>query len=303
MEAERKIWPIALTLAVVTFLVYSPLLTFGFVNYDDPQYVLNNPHVKNGLTFEGIAWAFSGRHATNWHPLTWISHMLDVQLFGLNAWGHHLTNILFHVVNTLLLFGLLQKTTRALWCSAFVAALFALHPLRVESVAWVAERKDVLSAFFFLLTIWAYLRFVQIQNEKLKIKNYLLALLFFALGLLSKPMVVTLPFVLLLLDFWPLNRARSAECGVRNWRKLVLEKIPFIALSLASCAVTLWAQQKTIMAVQALPMLIRIFNAMFSYARYLKTIIWPAKLAVCCIRIRPTGRGLRFSSSHFFWSW
>ncbi len=284
MEAERKIWPIAVALAVVTFLVYSPLLTFGFVNYDDPQYVLNNLQVKNGLTFEGIAWAFSGRYATNWHPLTWISHMLDAQLFGLNAWGHHLTNVLFHVANTLLLFSLLQRMTRAAWRSVFVAALFALHPLHVESVAWVAERKDVLSAFFFFLTVWAYVRFAESKVQSLKSKVsakkwYVLALFLFALGLMSKPMVVTLPFVLLLLDFWPLNRTSSAD-GMRNWQRLVLEKMPFITLSLASCAVTLWAQQKTIMAVESLPMLIRIFNALFSYVRYLKKIIWPTELAV-----------------------
>lgn len=280
METERKIWPVALALGVVTFLVYCPVLTFGFVNYDDPQYILNNPPVKAGLSLKGIEWAFSSRYATNWHPLAWISHMLDCSIFGLNAWGHHLTSLLLHVANTVLLFSLLQKMTRAVWRSAFVAALFALHPLHVESVAWIAERKDVLSTFFFFLTVRAYVGYAQIQNEKLKIKNYLLALLFFTLGLLSKPMLVTLPFVLLLLDFWPLNRVRSAECGAQNWQRLVLEKIPFITLSLASCVVTLWAQQKTIMAVQTLPVLIRLFNVVLSYARYLKKIFCPTNLAV-----------------------
>src|ERR1035438_4678131 len=214
---------VAVALAVVTLLVYLPVLHNGFVNYDDPDYITTNPHVKAGLTWSGIVWAFQSSEASNWHPLTWISHMADCQLFGLNPAGHHLTNLLFHTANALLLFLLLNQLTGALWRSAFVAALFAWHPLHVESVAWASERKDVLSAFFWMLSLMAYARYaqkrsrvesresranaaVQALDPRPSTLDYLLALFFFACGLMSKPMVVTLPFVLLLLDFWPLNR-------------------------------------------------------------------------------------------------
>src|SRR5471032_1699237 len=217
------------TLAAVTLLVYLPMLWHGFVNYDDPDYITGNAHVKAGLTWPGIIWAFQSGDDANWHPLTWILHMMDCQLFGVIPAGHHLTNLLFHTANTLLLFFLLEKLTGAIWRSFFVAALFAWHPLHVESVAWASERKDVLSAFFWMLTLLAYLRFAnlsKVQSPKSKV-FYALALVLFACGLMSKPMVVTLPFVLLLLDFWPLGRMRSAECGVRNVASLLLEKIPF----------------------------------------------------------------------------
>src|ERR1019366_7619754 len=214
---------ICLALALVTTALYWPITHHNFVNFDDDDYITNNSHVQAGLTWVGVIWAFQSGAAANWHPLTWLSHMLDCQLYGLNPGGHHSTNLLFHVANTLLLFLLLKQLTGALWRSAFVAALFAWHPLHVESVAWAAERKDVLSAFFWMLALMAYTRYAQKQSRVegrgsrensavpaldsgLWTLDYGLALLFFACGLMSKPMVVTLPFVLLLLDFWPLNR-------------------------------------------------------------------------------------------------
>jgi len=241
---------ICFALAVITLLVYSPLLWHGFVNYDDPDYITNNPHVKAGLTWPGIVWAFQSSDASNWHPLTWISHMADCQLFGLNPAGQHLTNLLFHTTNALLLFLLLNQLTGALWRSAIVAALFAWHPLRVESVAWASERKDVLSAFFWMLALLAYAGYARrVTRDECRVTGtaaiaspvtrhpslfYFAALFFFACGLMSKPMVVTLPFVLLLLDFWPLNRIQSAEFGVRSAGALLLEKLPFFVLTIAS---------------------------------------------------------------------
>src|SRR4030065_2893848 len=191
-----------LFLIVVTFAVYWQVSNHQFVNYDDGSYITENPHVKAGLTREGIAWAFTAMHMGNWHPLTWLSHMLDVQLFGLHPGAHHLVNVLFHATNTVLLFLLLLRMTGAYLQSSFVAALFALHPLHVESVAWVAERKDVLSAFFWILTLLFYDGYVKHQGRI----RYLLTLCTFALGLMAKHMLVTLPFVLLLLDYWPLAR-------------------------------------------------------------------------------------------------
>src|SRR5664280_597796 len=199
---------LCLALALVTTALYLPITHHDFVNFDDDDYITNNSHVKAGLTWAGVIWAFQTGAAANWHPLTWLSHMLDCQLYGLYPGGHHLTSLLFHVANTLLLFLWLNQLTGALWRSAFVAALFAWHPLRVESVAWAAERKDVLSAFFWMLALIAYTRYAResrVQSPKSRV-FYGLSLLAFAGGLMSKPMVVTLPFVLLLLDFWPLER-------------------------------------------------------------------------------------------------
>ncbi|MGD0615941.1 MAG: glycosyltransferase family 39 protein [Verrucomicrobiota bacterium] len=204
---------LCLLLAVVTFAVFWPLKNCDFVSYDDPQYVTSNHHVRQGLTLKGVAWAFSTGQTANWHPLTWLSHMLDVELFGLNPAGAHLVNVALHAVNTVLLLVVLRQLTGALWRSAFVAALFAWHPQHVESVAWVAERKDVLSTFFWMLTLWAYARYTEeskVQSPRSKV-FYGLALFAFGLGLMSKPMVVTLPFVLLLLDFWPLGKFQSLE--------------------------------------------------------------------------------------------
>jgi hypothetical protein len=200
-EHGLALW-IVLFLVVITFVAFEQVRTCAFINLDDSAYVTDNRPIQEGLTLEGVTWAFKTIHAGHWHPLTWVSHMLDCQLYGLKPGGHHLTNLIFHIANTLLLFFVLKRMTGTLWRSCFVAALFALHPLRVESVAWVAERKDVLSTFFWILAMWAYLRYVERPN----IDRYLLALLFFALGLMSKPTVVTLPFVLLLLDYWPLGR-------------------------------------------------------------------------------------------------
>ena len=215
---------ICLALAVITTALYLPITHHDFVNFDDDDYITNNSHVQAGLTWAGVIWAFQTGAAANWHPLTWLSHMLDCQLYGLYPGGHHSTNLIFHVANTLLLFLWLKQLTGALWRSAFVAALFAWHPLHVESVAWAAERKDVLSAFFWMLTLIAYTRYVtsgkwQVTRNASFMSRftchvspyYFLALLFFACGLMSKPMVVTLPFVLLLLDFWPLNRFQFQE--------------------------------------------------------------------------------------------
>ena len=229
---------LCLLLSLLTLALYWPVKDFEFNNYDDAQYITGNPHVQSGLTAGNVRWAFTTGYASNWHPLTWLSHMLDCQLYGLNPAGPHVTNLFFHLANTLLLFGLLRRMTGAVWRSAFVAALFALHPMHVESVAWVAERKDVLSAFFGLLTLWAWCWYVRTPSPLC----YALALLLFALGLMSKPMLVTLPLLMLLLDFWPLRRwqpgAPRSAC-----LPLLKEKIPFLSLALASSLVTFFVQK------------------------------------------------------------
>jgi hypothetical protein len=196
-----------LLLALSTLAPFAQVYNHQFVSFDDNLYITDNTRVQAGLTWPGIEWAFTTTHASNWHPLTWLSHMLDCQMFGLNAGAHHLTNVLLHIVNALLLFGILRRMTGALWSSAFVAAVFALHPVHVESVAWVAERKDVLSGLFWMLTMAAYLRYANQPS----IARYLPVLLAFALGLMAKPMLVTLPFVLLLLDYWPLGRFEPGQ--------------------------------------------------------------------------------------------
>ncbi|MBP8985940.1 MAG: glycosyltransferase family 39 protein [Syntrophobacterales bacterium] len=259
-------------------LLYEQTLGHGFITYDDYAYVSRNRHVNNGLTVSGIAWAFGSVYVSNWHPLTWLSHMLDCQFFGLNPGGHHLTNLLFHAANSILLFVLLKKMTGALWRSAVVAALFAVHPLHVESVAWVAERKDLLSTFFFLLTLLAYVSYTRRPDWK----RYAAVFLLFALGLMAKPMIVTLPFVLLLLDYWPLDRIHPAESSrlsqyLPTIRRLITEKIPLFALSALSCAVTVYAQQEALSGV-ALPL--RLNNALVSYAVYLLKTFLPLNLAV-----------------------
>jgi hypothetical protein len=262
---------ICFALAAITLLVYLPMLRHGFVNYDDPDYITGNAHVTGGLTWANAAWAFTSSDASNWHPLTWISHMADCQLFGVNPAGHHLTSLLFHIANTLLLFFLLEKLTGAIWRSFFVAALFAWHPLHVESVAWASERKDVLSAFFWMLALLAYVRFAQKQSKP----GYFLALAFFACGLMSKPMVVTLPFVLLLLDFWPLQRFNNS-----TMQRLILEKIPFFALSLASSFITYHVQNGALWSSGLLTFQFRLANAIMSYVRYISKTFWPTDLAL-----------------------
>src|SRR6478672_2307518 len=197
-------WLVPVLLVGIVLIVFGQTLRHEFINYDDDQYVFGNPRITNGLSLGGIGWAFTNVHADNWHPLTTISHMLDCQLYGLQPWGHHLTNVLLHAAATILLFLALWELTQACWPSAFVTAVFAIHPLRVSSVAWVAERKDVLSGVFFMLSLWAYARYV--RNKGLSVGPYVRTLVFFALGLMCKPTLVTLPFVLLLLDFWPLRR-------------------------------------------------------------------------------------------------
>ena len=292
---------IALLLVLGTLAVYLPAADHGFTLYDDGDYVTENPMVENGLTWAGIKWAFTTGHASNWHPLTWLSHMADCQLAGLNPNLPHCENILFHAANAVLVFALLLRLTRLradasarqageIWPSAFVAALFAWHPLHVESVAWISERKDVLSTFFALLTLLAYTKTVTGDNWRVtgkeapavvaRQRSLLPALIFFALGLMAKPMVVTLPFVMLLLDYWPLNRMRNAECGMRNYAKLIIEKVPFFVLSAASCAVTFLAQGAAVASLQNVPLHYRLENVPVAYADYLFKMIWPANLAV-----------------------
>ena len=317
-------------LALITLLVYLPARHHTFVNYDDPDYVTENPMVQAGLTWSGFQWAFTTLDASNWHPLTWLSHMLDCQLFGLNAGGHHLVNVLFHATNAVLLLLLLLRLTGAFWQSTFIAALFAWHPLHVESVAWVAERKDVLSTFFGLLTLMAYVRYAQGVNSDMRqvtrtssiqsrvtchaSRYYWLALLFFALGLMSKPMLVTLPFVMLLLDYWPLRRVTGDGWQVTGDKKsvgklstlnssafafgygatapkrseggqlstLLLEKWPFFALAAVSCVVTFVAQKRgaAVAPLEGYPLSARIGNAAVAYVKYLFNSVYPVNLAV-----------------------
>jgi protein O-mannosyl-transferase len=275
---------IAIALALVTLAVYSPVTGFQFVNYDDTDFVTANPMVQAGLTAEGFKWAWHSEVARNWHPITMFSHMLDCQLFGVQPWWPHLVNIILHAANTVLLFGLFKRMTGAVWRSATVVALFALHPLHVESVVWVAERKDVLSTLFWFLTTWAYIRYAEeskVQSSKFKV-FYVLSILFFALGLMSKPMLVTVPFALLLLDFWPLGRIKT---GGAVWR-LLAEKIPFLALSAALCVVTYRIQQHggALLRLQDFPLGSRIGNALISYARYIGMMFWPRHLAGLYLR-------------------
>jgi hypothetical protein len=280
-----------LFLVVAPLVVYWPVATFDFINYDDPAYVFSNPIVTGGITFHGVKWAALTSYYDFWHPLTWYSHMMDCELFGLTAGAHHLINLGFHIANTVLLFGILSRMTGTVARSAVVAALFALHPLHVESVAWVAERKDVLSTFFLLLAIRSYGRYVESKNSSFPFSNrsYWLALLFFALGLMAKAMIVTLPFVLLLLDYWPLKRfpgERMEESAGDNFRsgliKLVREKIPFFCLSLASSLITYLGMKlgQNVLSGEAVPWSLRIENAVVSYLRYLGKIIWPDSLTV-----------------------
>src|SRR5213082_222240 len=273
MSLKRKAGLICILLAALTWLVFGQTLRHDFVNYDDPSYVYENPKVTEGLTFAGAAWAFTHIHARNWHPLTTLSHMLDCQLFGLQAGGHHFTNVLLHGVTVVLLFVVLWQMTGGLWRSAFVAAIFAIHPLRVESVAWVAERKDVLSAVFFMLTIGAYVQFVRRPT----FLRYLILSIFFALGLMSKPMLVTVPFVLLLLDYWPLRRFQTARSTIS---KLLLEKIPLLILAAPVAAVTVVIQRHGINSVENLSPPWRIGNAFVSLLIYIRQMLWPFDLAV-----------------------
>ena len=280
---------VCMFLVVAVLAAYWQIPSCGFVGFDDKPYVTENRQVQKGFTVEGLAWAFTTFHAANWHPLTWLSHMLDCQLYGLNPLGHHWTNLLLHIGNTLLLFFILQQMTGALWQSAFVAALFALHPLHVESVAWVAERKDVLSTFFGILAIIAYYRYVKQKS----VVNYLFVFFFLCLGLMAKPMLVTWPFLLLLLDFWPLNRLHFSRSGTRQvesitgfdskiFFKLILEKIPLFIPVIFSSIITFMAQQSrgAVDSLTSLPLDIRINNALVSWVSYVIKAVWPAHLIV-----------------------
>jgi tetratricopeptide (TPR) repeat protein len=275
-EKKRTIVTVLLLVLLVSS-VYYKTVGYNFVYYDDSKYVVENYHVLKGLSLEGLQWALTTFYEGNWHPLTWVSHMLDIELFGLRPGFHHLVNVLFHILNTLLLFLVLKRMTGAFWRSFFVAALFALHPLHVESVAWVAERKDVLSAFFWMLVMWFYVLYV----EKPSLKRYLLVFLFLVLGLMSKPMLVTLPFVLLLLDYWPLKRF-DFESGYRIPFRLIREKIPLFALIFLSSMITFLSQKYggTIRSIKDFPIEIRIANTLVSYTAYIRKMIWPADLAV-----------------------
>ena len=271
---RRRVW-ICLSLAAVTLAVYGQALRCQFLTFDDQAYVTENRHVLPGLTFADIGWAFRSVTAGNWHPLTMLSHMLDCQLYGLHSWGHHLTNILLHAANTVLVFLVLARMTGAAWQSACVAALFAVHPAHVESVAWIAERKDVLCGFFCLLAIWAYLD-AQASTSKYR---YAWVTVLLALALMSKPMAVTLPFVLLLLDFWPLERARGLDW--QSWRRLALEKWPLLLLSAIGCGITVWAQRhdQAVASDVELPFSGRFAHAMISYFNYVRVLVFPWHLA------------------------
>ena len=286
----QRRWKIiaCLFLVVATLATYGDLRTHQFINFDDDIYVTGNPPVQDGLTLKGLTWAFTTMHGGLWIPLTWLSFMVNSQLFGLHPGGFLLTNLLFHIANALLLFLWLLYLTRTLGCSFLVAALFALHPLHVESVAWATERKDVLSTFFWLLTMWAYVWYA----ERPRLGRYLLILVCFSLGLMAKPMLVTLPFVLLLLDYWPLGRLRlkgpaAAAASPKpgpgvTIKRLVWEKSPLFVISALSIVVTFYAQKEAgaISTLQTLPIANRLANAMVAYGSYLGKMFWPAHLAV-----------------------
>jgi len=277
--ASRDRWPllgVCVFLIAITWIVFGQTLHFEFINFDDGDYVYKNPEVARGLTLAGIVWAFTHLHAANWHPVTWISHMLDCQLYGLSPGGHHLSNVVIHAATVILLFLVVRQMTGALWRSAFVAAVFAIHPLRVESVAWVAERKDMLSGLFFMLTIAAYIRYTRQSSPW----SYGFLLLSLALGLMSKPMLVTVPVVLLLLDYWPLHRLTVPDDAKKAplRRQLILEKLPLLVLVAASCALTLLAQKVAIQALTHLPSMTRIGNTITSYVVYVRQMLWPFDL-------------------------
>ncbi len=283
MSQPRRL---ALLLALATFALYLPVAWFDFVVYDDGLYVTDQPIVQAGVTWAGVKWAFITMAASNWHPLTWLSHMIDCGVFGLNPAGPHVVNALFHAANVALLFTLLLRITNKLWPSAFIAALFAWHPLHVESVAWIAERKDVLSTFFTLLALLNYACYVEeskVQSPKSK-KYFTLSLVTFALGLMAKPMLVTLPCVLLLLDFWPLQRFQISNFKFQTLAKLFAEKVPFFLISAASCAITFLAQSQrgsdAVVSLETVPLHYRLKSVPLAYVEYLEKIFWPSKLAI-----------------------
>jgi len=270
MRTGRAAWIVVALLVAATLTAYWPVTGNAFIPFDDDEYVTDNPVVRDGWTARGVAWAFTAFHSNNWHPLTWLAHMTDAELFGLDAGGHHRTSLVLHALNAALLFLLLRAMTGALWPAALVAALFALHPLHVESVAWASEKKDLLSTLFWLLTVGAYWRYARRPG----LGRYLAVVALFALGLLAKPMLVTLPFVLLLLDFWPLARRLQGS--------LLLEKVPLLALSAASCVVTWLAQQSggVVKSLESFPLSLRLTNAVVAYIAYVGKLVWPTRLAL-----------------------
>jgi len=283
---RRQIIAIYLFLALISLAVFSQTIRYNFVNFDDDLYVYNARVIKAGLTIKGIAAAFTTPHARNWHPFTTISHMLDCQLYGLKAGGHHATNMLLHTFAVLLLFRALQQMTGSIWKSSLVTALFAVHPLHVESVAWVSERKDVLSAVFFFLMLNAYARYARAPS----VGRYLLVAGLFGAGLMSKAMLVTAPVILLLLDYWPLRRTarRKTKFKARTLAlsgqssavsRLILEKLPLLALSTGACVVTFVVQQRAVGAIPPLPLFWRVENAVISYLIYVRQTLWPTRLA------------------------
>lgn len=278
IKSNKTALIICIMLAGTVWGVFGQTLRYGFVNYDDNRYVYENPAIERGVTTEGLHWVLTHPHVGNWHPLASLSHMLDVELYGLHPGGHHLTSVLLHMATVILLFLVLRSMTGSIWRSAFIAAVFAIHPLRVESVAWISERKDVLSGLFFMLTLGAYLRYVR---RPFSAGRYVLVLFLFALGLLSKPMLVTLPFVLLLLDFWPLGRLKfTPSFSAQNVKRILLEKIPFLLLSAVFCGTTVWAQQQAVISNARLSVPWRLGNALCSYATYIRQTFFPAGLTV-----------------------
>lgn len=279
---EKSITVLSLALVLLILAFYNPVVHNGFTNMDDNGYITENSQVKAGLKWDTVKWAFTTVDMANWHPLTWLSHALDCQLFGLNPIGHHYENVLIHAANALLLFWLLQAATGLTWPSFMVAGLFALHPVNVESVAWASERKNVLSTFFFLLAMHAYQRYVR----KTSVKRYALVAVFFALGLMAKPEIITLPFVLLLWDYWPLDRmfagASSGDIAdrisPRSFAYLLVEKIPLLLLSAGSAAITLIAQSRA-EAVHPASLFVRLGNALVAYVRYIGKAFWPSHLS------------------------
>ncbi len=311
---------VSLVLIVVNLIIYAPTRQHEFLHYDDPFYVTENVEVARGLTGQGILWAFTTNHAANWHPLTWLSHMLDVQLFGMQAGPHHIINVLLHIANALLLFWLLFRTTRACFQSAAVALLFAVHPLHVESVAWIAERKDVLSALFWMLTFHAYISYIR----QPLLRRRLILMGVFSLGLMAKPMLVSLPFILLLFDIWPLRRVSLGTGQKPTWLQLIREKIPLFILAAVSSGITVIAQSRggAVQTFNAIPLSSRIVNALASYAAYIGQMFWPKNLAAyysyapisesltvlsIVILIALSGLAIRFAKHHPYllagWIW
>ena len=298
-NSHLKIRPellISLCLVIAILATYWQVRNFDFILFDDAEYVTQNHHIKNGLTYDNLIWALTSTYAANWHPLTWVSHMSDISMYGMDAGQHHITNLILHIINSLLLLIILKQMTGNLWPSSFAAALFALHPLHVESVAWIAERKDVLCTLFGMLTLLTYIRYL----KRLERKWYLLALLFYIAGLMAKPMLVTLPFLLLLLDYWPLKRFEAqlsdnkftiqeylslsiftkSKFYLKSIFKLILEKLPFIAFAVASGIVTLFAQHSSdaVASMDLYTVNNRIANTVISYVSYIGKMFWPSRL-------------------------